>query len=208
MFRFLSSSLGGAARLRMAKATRSPTAHGEETAQTEPAMNSGSWRSGRGWVGMEITRRVVPDWNQRNEDKSGPGRSTDRLHIRNTLRHAQGRQRTGLLTIRLRLLLRRTARHALRHIGHVFHRRHRRATHRLPDRWGRHWGGDKAQDREDREQPGQEGSDIHGRRISYCAGQGKTVPITLTYRRCRRSSEIDEAARQPVSSKKPGRLDG
>uniref|UniRef100_Q11N14 Uncharacterized protein n=1 Tax=Chelativorans sp. (strain BNC1) TaxID=266779 RepID=Q11N14_CHESB len=148
-----------------------------QTAQNEPAMNSGSGRSWRGWFGQEIARGVIPRREHGHRHENSPMGCADRWRVRETLGHAQSRQRTRLLAIRQRLFLLRTARHVLCHAGHAFHRRHGLGIHHRRGRWSSHRRDQKAQDRQDREQTGEHGPECHERNFSHCALQEKMARI-------------------------------
>lgn len=154
-------------------------------------MNSGSGRSWRGWFGQEIACGVIPRCEHGHGHENGPMGCADRWRVRETFGHAQSRQRTRLLAIRQRLLLLRTARHVLRHSGHVLHRRHGLGSHHRRGRWSCHRRGQKAQDRQDREQTGEQGPELHARNLSHCAAQEKMARITSMSARtdCRKQSK-------------------
>jgi hypothetical protein len=149
-----------------------------DPAHKEPAMNSGSGRSGR----RRFRQKIAPDiiagdfglgHGEPRRDEAGRRWSTGK-----TLGNAQNGHRAGLAVGNGRLLVR-TAGHPIRHGGDVPHFGHGCMTRTSGARRCHHRGGKKAHDRENREQARGERPELHACSFSHPVPQQKPWAFTF-----------------------------
>jgi hypothetical protein len=132
-----------------------------------PSMNSGSGRSWSRRVQQKIAPAIVAQRSHVGHGKPGRNGEEGRWDARE--RHAQARtcQRAKFRAIRQDGVLMRTAGHVVREGSHLGHYRHGYVIHHRRAQGHGQWGGQKAHEREDREQTGDERPEVlHRKKIS------------------------------------------